>query len=319
MRKIIIMFPGQGSQKTGMGDNLLEKYQELISSADELLQTSRSSLSTISTIDIPSIQELCSNPNHTTLLNRTDFTQPLLYLVNALSYQEYQKTTFPQDPDIETEPIFIGHSLGEYNALQAAGAFDILTGFKLVLKRGELMNEAKGGAMAAVIGLEDESVIAKVNEIRAGLKSEESEETVEVANFNSPGQIIISGSKDAVATAGEILKNAGAKKIIHLAVSGAFHSSMMKPAANAFREYLKEFSFDLPTHTVYSNVSAMPYPTHTVDVSHAIKELLTKQIYSSVQWTKQIQSIKKDFSSSELEFKELGPGQVLTGLVKRIS
>jgi len=231
-------------------------------------------------------------------LRETQFTQPSLYVVNALHY--YKAVSQGVLPD-----YLAGHSLGEYNALLAAGTFNFLTGLRLVKKRGELMSQAKNGAMAAVIGL-GASIITKV--IREhGLAS------IDVANFNSPSQTVVSGPVDDIKRAGPFFEKVGARLYMPLQVSAAFHSRYMAGAAKAFADFLAPMSFAAPKIPVIANVTAQPYPTD--NASESIKSLLVNQIVRSVQWT---QGIRFLISQGVTQFVEMGPGNVLTKSVQQI-
>lgn len=231
-------------------------------------------------------------------LRETQFTQPCLYAVNALHY--YKAISQGRHPD-----YLAGHSLGEYNALLAAGAFDFLTGLRLVKKRGELMSQAKNGAMGAVIGL-GAGVIAKV--IReSGLAS------LDVANYNSPSQTVVAGPVEDIKRAGLIFDKAGARMYVPLQVSAAFHSRYMADAAEAFGSFLAPLSFSAPRIPVVANVTAEQYPSG--NVSELIKSMLVKQITHSVQWTR---SIRFMITQGVTEFSEIGPGNVLTKTIQQI-
>ncbi|MGA1876318.1 MAG: ACP S-malonyltransferase, partial [bacterium] len=267
------VFPGQGSQKKGMGEELFDLFPEITGKADEILGYS--------------IKELCLEDSRN-VLNVTQYTQPALYTVNALTcYKEIEETGGQPD-------YLAGHSLGEYNALLAGGVFDFETGLRLVQKRAELMSKAVGGGMAAIIGLEGEKVleILKVKGFS----------TIDVANFNSPSQTVISGLKEDIAQAGNIFKEAGARLFIPLKVSGAFHSRYMEPARREFERFLESFEFSSPAIPVISNVEARPYTRDKV------KRLLADQITHSVRWT---ESIRYLMGKGVTEFKETGPGTVL--------
>lgn len=283
---IAFVFPGQGSQKKGMGQGLFDEVREYVAvekDVDALLGYS--------------MRKLCLEDAENRL-KETQFTQPSLYVVNALHY--WKALSQGVRPD-----YVAGHSLGEYDALLAAGVFDFLTGLKLVKKRGELMSQAKNGGMGAVIGL-GEAAIAKV------LK-ENSLDSIDIANFNSPTQIVISGPVEDIKRAGPSLEKAGARMFIPLQVSAAFHSRYVGDAAKAFADFLAPFAFNAPRIPVVANVTAQPYPT--VDASEVVKAHLLKQITSSVQW---LQSIRFLIAKGVTEFKEVGPGNVLTGLVRQI-
>lgn len=272
------LFPGQGSQNIGMGKDLFDKYDSLVKKADKILGYS--------------IKELClSDPDKS--LNLTNFTQPALYIVNALSYMEFKK--------LHGKPDFTaGHSLGEYNALFAAEAFDFETGLKLVKKRGDLMAQAKNGGMAAIIGLEEQL-------IRKTIDNNNLE--IDLANYNSTDQIIISGLNDTILSSKSLFIEAGAKIYIPLKVTGAFHSRYMETASQEFQSYINAFNFNTLTIPVISNVTARPYTDET------IADNLIKQIFSPVNW---MESIRYLMGQNVEEFHEIGPGTVLTKMVKDI-
>jgi malonyl CoA-acyl carrier protein transacylase len=231
-------------------------------------------------------------------LKETQFTQPSLYVVNALHYYKALAGG--------TRPSYVaGHSLGEYNSLHAAGVFDFLTGLRLVKKRGELMSQARNGGMGAVIGM-GASMIDKVM-TDSGLT------TIDVANFNSPSQTVVSGPVEDIKRAGPFFEKAGAQMYIPLQVSAAFHSRYMADAARSFAEFLAPMSFATPKIPVIANVTAQPYPTD--NASTAVKSLLVNQITHSVQWT---QSVRFLIGQNVTQFNETGPGNVLTRLVQQI-
>lgn len=275
------IFPGQGSQKKGMGESLFDEFGEQTAIADKVLGYS--------------IKELCLHDPDNKLIN-TQYTQPALYVVNCLTYLKKIKEGAPQ-------PEFVaGHSLGEYSALFAGGVFDFETGLKLVKYRGELMSRAENGGMAAVIGMSEEQIAQTFKDHNIN--------DIDVANFNSPSQIVISGRKESVVNAKEAFEKSGAKHYIVLNVGGAFHSRYMDAAHQKFRAYIDEFTFaDIKT-PIISNVTARP---HTPE---AIKENLAKQIVSSVKWTESVRYIQ---AFGSVEFEEVGPGYALTGLVNKIS
>ncbi|MCM8534447.1 MAG: ACP S-malonyltransferase [Lentisphaeraceae bacterium] len=276
----VYVFPGQGSQKIGMGEELFEKYADLVAQADEILGYS--------------IKELCLE-GPAEKLSQTQYTQPALYIVNALSY--YNQL----DEDSEKPAYVAGHSLGEYNALLAAEVFDFATGLKLVVKRGEIMSKVEGGGMAAVLGMSADDIKATV--ANAGL------DKVDVANFNSPKQTVLSGMKEDIVNAESAFKDAGAKRYIVLPVSGAFHSRYMEGPQEEFKAFADQFTFNAPTIPVISNINATEYDS--ADVLNTV----AAQISSSVRWVETIQYIK---SKGDFEFMELGPGKVLTSLIKQI-
>jgi malonyl CoA-acyl carrier protein transacylase len=283
---IAFVFPGQGSQKRGMGQGLFDEvrqYAEVEKDVDAILGYS--------------LRKLCLE-DADNRLKETQFTQPCLYVVNALHY--YKAVSQGARP-----AYLAGHSLGEYNALFAAGVFDFLTGLRLVKKRGELMSQAKNGGMAAVIGL-GAGMIAKVIE-ENGLAS------IDVANFNSPSQTVVSGPIDDVKRAGPLFEKAGAQIYMQLQVSAAFHSRYMADAAKAFADFLAPMSFAAPETPVIANATARPYPTGCA--SESVKSLLAQQITHSVQWT---QSIHFLISQGVTQFSEMGPGNVLTRMAQQV-
>ncbi|UFJ41782.1 ACP S-malonyltransferase [Brevibacillus humidisoli] len=274
------LFPGQGSQHKGMGGDLFDQFTELTVKADELLGYS--------------IKELClDDPNQQ--LGKTQYTQPALYVVNALTYLKTIKET-GKKPD-----YVAGHSLGEYNALFAAGAFDFETGLRLVIRRGELMSHATGGGMAAVIGLSGEQVNRVL--VENGLSG------IDIANHNAPSQIVIAGQKDDIVHAKPFFEAAGAAMYIPLNVSGAFHSRYMSDAEKHFAEYVDSFTFSPLTIPVIANISAKPYKQAD------IPQYLIQQITNPVKWT---DSIRYLMGLGEMEFIEIGPRNVLTKLVDTI-
>lgn len=283
----VFVFPGQGSQKKGMGADLFDEVQEFLAVENE-----------IDAMLGYSLRQLClEDPEDK--INLTQFTQPCLYVVNALHY--YRNISLGS-----IRPQYLaGHSLGEYNALLAAGAFDFLTGLKLVQKRGELMSQAQNGGMAAVIGLSP-SAIAQVIKSN-GLTS------IDVANFNSPGQTIISGPKEDISRATAFFEKAGVKMYIPLTVSAAFHSRYVADAANDFDQYLQNFKFNTLQTPVVANVTGRLYPSG--DPSAVIRATLVRQIAQPVLWAPTIQFL---LNRGETEFTEIGPGTVLTRLIQEI-
>jgi malonyl CoA-acyl carrier protein transacylase len=283
---IAFVFPGQGSQKRGMGAGLFDEvsqYAEVEKDVDAILGYS--------------LRKLClEDPDNR--LKETQFTQPCLYAVNALHY--YKAVNLGARPD-----YLAGHSLGEYNALLAAGVFDFLTGLRLAQRRGELMSRAKDGGMAAVIGL-GAGMVAKVIE-ENGLTS------IDVANFNSPSQTVVSGPVEGIRRAGPIFEKGGARLYMPLQVSAAFHSRYMADAGKAFADFLAPMSFAAPKIPVVANATAQVYPTDRA--SESVKSLLVKQITHSVQWT---QSIRFLISRGVTQFSEMGPGNVLTRTTQQI-
>ena len=275
------LFPGQGAQKVGMGEGLFEKYSDLVQKADAILGYS--------------IKDLCLFDKENKL-NLTQYTQPALFVVNALSYLD--KREAGEKPD-----YVAGHSLGEYNALFAAGAFDFETGVRLVKKRGELIGQAEGGGMAAVVGLKPADIDGILTKNNLG--------SIDVANLNTPLQTVISGPKEEIENAAELFKSAGAKMYAPLKVSGAFHSRYMNDAAAEFKKFLDTVTFNELQVPVIANVTARPYEP----VEAAIKENLAMQINNSVRWIDSIFYLKNQEVN---DFQEVGEGKVLKQMNSRI-
>ncbi|MGY4743246.1 ACP S-malonyltransferase [Streptomyces sp. ATMOS53] len=272
-------FPGQGSQRRGMGQGLFEKFPEHTATADRVLGYS--------------IADLCATDPQRRL-GRTDFTQPALYVVSALTYLDrLERDPAPAD-------FLVGHSLGEYVALFAAGVFDFETGLRIVRRRGELMAEATGGTMAAVVGIGEATVTRVLAD--SGL------DDVDVANDNAPDQLVLSGPTASIDAACAAFEAAGSRAV-RLNVSAPFHSRYMRGAAEEFSRFLDGFMLRAPTVPVLANVDAQPYRPE------AVKETLTAQIASPVRWT---DTVRRLMGQGDFEFVELGPGQVLTKLVTRI-
>ncbi|MCL5054608.1 MAG: ACP S-malonyltransferase [Firmicutes bacterium] len=290
MGKTAVLFPGQGSQFVGMGKLLFQEFPEFRSvfqEAEELLPGMK-------------ISTLCfDGPDED--LRLTLNAQPAIFTVSAGAYQIFKKQNLSFD-------YVAGHSVGEYAALVAAGVFSFKEGLHLVRKRGELMYESgvkRQGTMAAVLGL-DERILEQVClEV-----SKTENKIVEIANLNTPSQIVISGDPDAVKKAGEMAKEKGAKRIVPLSVSGAFHSALMEDAALELGQELDKVKFLDPAVPVVSNVSAK-----AVKSGLEIKELLKKQIRKKVRWEESIRCLIQEGVSL---FIEMEPGSVLTGLVKSI-
>lgn len=233
------------------------------------------------------------------VLKDTSNTQPALYVASLAVYALLKESKVSAD-------FFAGHSLGEYCALQAAGVFSFEDGLKLVQARASAMSEAgkAGGAMAAILGLEDEKVSGICEAVSlAG-------QVVQAANFNSPGQIVISGHRDAVEKAMELCREAGALKCVPLAVSGAFHSELMKPVGQRLRSAFGDVSWNQATIAVVSNVDAKP----RVDIDQ-IQQSLVDQVSQPVRWAESMRTL---LSLGVTRFVEIGPGKVLQGLMKKI-
>ncbi len=275
-----VVFPGQGAQAKGMGLGLFELFPEMVHIAERVLGYS--------------IQKLCLE-DQDGKLNQTQYTQPALFTVNALSYLQRAAET-PEPP-----AFLAGHSLGEYNGLLAAGVFDFETGLQLVAKRAELMAQAQGGGMAAVVGLSEEQVRAVL--------SDASLADMELANLNTPSQFVVAGPRQSVEAAEPLFTKAGAALYRVLNVSGAFHTSYMAQARKAFETFLDSFHFAAPQVPVIANLTARPYDPDR------IKETLAAQINSPVQW---IDSVRYLMGKNVHEYVEVGPAQVLTKLIAAI-
>lgn len=274
------IFPGQGAQFLGMGAGLFEQFSDLIAEADQILGYS--------------LKTLCLNDPHQQL-NLTQFTQPALYTVNALTY--FDKVA----KEGKKADYTAGHSLGEYNALLAAEVFDFKTGLQLVKKRAELMSQATEGAMSAVLGLTADTV--------EDILTRHQLTNVAIANYNSYTQIVISGIPAEVARAGSLCEQANAKMVIPLNVSGAFHSRLMVNAQHEFADFIQQFDFSLPCLPVIANVTAKAYKAND------IRKTLVQQIANPVRWTDTIRYL---MSRHVTHFEEVGPGTILTGLMQRI-
>jgi malonyl CoA-acyl carrier protein transacylase len=244
-----------------------------------------------------SLRQLCLEDPGNQLKN-TQYTQPALYVTNALHY--YKALSQGQRPT-----YVAGHSLGEYNALLAAGAFDFLTGLKLVQKRGELMSKARDGGMAAITGLSS----ALVGQVIATHRLT----SIDVASFNTPTQTVVSGPVNDLMRAGPLFEKAGAHMFVPLQVSAAFHSRYVANAASEFGTFLQPMTFNAPRIPVIANVTARPYPHD--NASEAMKDLLVRQITHSVQWTRTIRYLQMQGVTA---FQETGPGIVLTRMIQQI-
>ena len=275
-----IMFPGQGSQSRGMGGTLFDEYKEIVERADAILGYS--------------IKQLCLEDSRNEL-NSTQFTQPALYVVNALSYMKWNAQA-EQPPD-----FLAGHSLGEFNALLAAQCFDFETGLQLVKKRGELMSAVSGGGMAAILNATKEEIELTLRE--SGLHN------IDLANYNTPAQIVISGLIDEIGKAQAHFQK-GKTRYYPLNTSGAFHSRFMRDAQAEFRAFLETFEFAAPRIPVISNVTARPYDDHAVVAN------LSNQVASTVRWSESIQYLLGSGTAvTPMKFEEVGNGDVLSKLV----
>lgn len=280
------IFPGQGSQTRGMGQALFEQIPEF-----------RAAEAKVDSLLGYSVRQTClEDPGGR--LKETQYTQPCLYVVNALHYWKAAAEGVRAD-------YLAGHSLGEYNALLAAGAFDFLTGLKLVQKRGDLMARARNGGMAAVIGLSVERI--------AGLLRDHHLSGLDVANYNSPSQTVISGPIEDVRRAGPLFEKAGAQLYMPLTVSAAFHSRYMQEAGREFATFLGSVEFAPLKVPVVSNVTGRLYAE--AGSAETPKVLLARQISEPVQW---MQSVRFLTQLGVKEFRETGPGTVLRRLVQQI-
>jgi len=284
MKKAYV-FPGQGAQFVGMANEIFEKFPDASSyfqAANEILG-----------FDIEKIMKEGTIEE----LTRTDVTQPAIFIHSVLSAMAIENFK----PD-----MVAGHSLGEFSALVAANGLSFEEGLKLVSIRANSMQEAceiNPSTMAAVIGLEDELVDKICQSI--------SDEVVVAANFNCPGQLVISGSFKGIELANEKLKEAGARRVMPLKVGGAFHSPLMEPAREKLAKAIEVANFTQPICNLYQN-----YTSQASNDIEVIRKNLILQLTGSVKWTSSIQNMVKDGATS---FYEVGPGAALTGMIKKIN
>ena len=281
------LFPGQGSQKVGMGLDFREsseKAKKYFEQSEEIMNCKIQSI-------------IFDGPED--ILKKTEYTQPAIFIVSFIIGQSLI------DRGLKPNAL-AGHSLGEYSALAIGGAFDFSTGLKLVKLRSKSMASAgniQKGTMAAIIGMDDKSVEQLCS-------SYEGNETLVTANYNAPGQVVISGGPQAIQWAMVNSKKMGARMAVELNVSGAFHSPLMASARENLAEMINSLDISNTKYPIYTNVDAQPVTRHD-----DIKDSLIRQMESPVQWTESILRMKNDGIKS---FFEIGPGKVLQGLNKRI-
>lgn len=289
MKKFAMVFPGQGSQSVGMLAELATQFplvEETFKQASEVLGYDLWQL----------VQQGPAEE-----LNKTWQTQPALLTASVAIYRVWQQ----QYPDL-VPSVMAGHSLGEYSALVCSGALDFQDAVKLVELRGKLMQQAVpegAGAMYAIIGLDNESIIDACAQAAQG-------EVVSAVNFNSPGQVVIAGSKAAVERAAAACKEAGAKRALPLSVSVPSHCALMKPAADQLAVALENITLKAPQTSVINNVDVK-----AASETDEIRTALVRQLYSPVRWTETVEKMAKEGVGVLVE---IGPGKVLTGLAGRI-
>lgn len=288
MSKIALIYPGQGAQHAGMGKEFFDAYESVrqrFAECSELLSCD--------------MQELCFTENDR--LNETQFTQPAMVLMELALTEVVKKELGSSQKHCIAYSA--GLSLGEYAAIAETGAMSFADAVKTVAERGRLMAEtvpSGQGSMTAVLGLTGEEIEAVIEPIAGA----------EIANYNCPGQIVITGESRAVEAAGAALLKAGAKKCIPLRVSGPFHSSLLLPAGEKLWDVLKSVQFQQPSHPYFANVTAKP-----VSGAEEIRELLKKQVSSSVRWQQSIEGMLADGVDT---FIEIGPGKTLAGFMRKI-
>ena len=285
-KKVAFMFPGQGSQSVGMGKDLFDNYESaknVYSVADKVLGKS--------------ISSMCfAGPEED--LKQTVNTQPAIVATSIAALEALKS-------QLDIEPSFTaGHSLGEYCAMYASGVMVLETTMKLIQKRAELMGETKGGAMAAVLNASEE-------QLKAAMDEGEKVGYIDIANFNSPAQVVITGDEAAVKATSEHLLANGVRRVVPLAVSGAFHSKYVEEAGGKFAEFITDVKLNEAKIPVVTNVDA-----NVTTAAEDFRLKMPKQMYSSVYWT---QSVEKMFEQGVKTFIEIGPGKVLSGLVKKIA
>lgn len=284
MGKIVFMFPGQGAQYVGMGKDFYDSFacsKEIFDKADEVLD-----------IDV---KKLCFEENED--INITEYTQAAMVTASVAILKKIEEMGLKPD-------LTAGLSLGEYCALVASDVMSFEDAVKVVRQRGILMQDTVPtgeGAMSAVLGMKKEAIEAVLPDV---------EGIVTIANYNCPGQIVISGESEAVAKAGDALKEAGAKRVLPLKVSGPFHSPMLKPAGEKLLDVLADVEVNDPKVPYVSNTTA-----EFITNKDEVKKLLGRQVYSSVCWE---QSIEKMITDGADTFVEIGPGKTLCGFMRKI-